>query len=112
MIKTLQVRKGEKEAFNGPENKSLCPESSISVGTELILSFRSISNIDKEFAKGMAGLWKCFRVNWTGTFLSVDTEDVLKGQQRKSSYRVNAKGIRTTEHPWNSRVQLKQRSIL
>lgn len=79
----LQVRKGEKEAFNGPENKSLYPESSVSIGTELILSFRSISNIDKEFAKGMAGMWKSFTVNWTGSFLSVDTEEVLKGQQRK-----------------------------
>ena len=79
----LQVRKGEKETFNRPENKSPYPVPSISIGTELTLSFGSIANIDREFAKGMAGLWKSFTVNWTGTFPSVDTEDVLEGQQRK-----------------------------
>lgn len=83
MIKTLQVREGGKEAFNGSEDKSLYPESNASVGNELILSFRSTSNTDKEFAKGTAELWKSFAVNWTGTFLSVDKEGVLKGRQRK-----------------------------
>lgn len=80
MIKKLQLRKDEKETFNAPETKSLCPKSSISIGTELILLFGSISNIDKQFAKGIAQVWKSFTMNWTGTFLSVETEDVLKGQ--------------------------------
>lgn len=46
LIKTLQVRESEKEAFNGPANESVHPKSSISVGAELMWSFRSTSNTD------------------------------------------------------------------
>lgn len=69
MIKALQIRRGEKVAFNGPQNKGLYPKSGISIG---ILSFRSIPTTD-ELAKGMAGLGNLSQ-NSEQLFLSADTE--------------------------------------
>lgn len=75
-------------------------------------SFRSISTIDR-VCQGEGWAVEIFHSELEGHFYLLTQRTFFKvSKGRRSSYRVDAEGVGSAKHPWNSRVQLKQGSSL